>query len=129
MSSINSITIVGNLGSDPELRSMPDGSSVANFTIATNEKVKGEDKTTWFRVSVFGKQADAVAKFLTKGSKAFVIGSLRLDTYDRRDGNGQGTSLEVRAQTVQFLDSKPQASAAGAGAETASPAPEGDVPF
>jgi single-strand DNA-binding protein len=124
MSSFNYINIVGNLGSDPEVRFLKDGTPVANFSIATNGR--GENPiTTWFRTSVFGKQAESVGQYLHKGSRAHVLGELELRTYPKNDGS-QGTELSVRAINVKFLDPKP--------VEEAEPAQEtgktnDDIPF
>ncbi len=111
MASFNKIQIVGFLGKDVETRFMPDGTAVASFSVATTEKYKkdGEwqEKTLWFKVNVWGKQGEACAQYLAKGSQVFIDGRLSVQEYADRDGN-QRTSLEVRANDVQFLDRKPQ---------------------
>lgn len=112
MGSFNKITVVGYLGKDPEIRYLPDGTGICNFSIASTEKRKdiaGEPReiTTWFRVSVFGRQADACNEYLSKGSQVFVEGRLSLNEYTDRDGERR-SSLEVRASDVQFLSSKPK---------------------
>lgn len=110
MGSFNKITIVGYLGRDPEIRYLPDGTGICNFSVDTTEKRKdatGEPKeiTSWFRVSVFGRQADAANEYLTKGSQVYVEGRLSHNEYTDRDGNPR-TSLEVRASDVQFLNTR-----------------------
>jgi single-strand DNA-binding protein len=110
MASFNKITIVGYLGRDPELRFLPDGSGVCNLSVATTEKRKdatGEPReiTAWFRITVWGRQAEACNEYLSKGSQVFVEGRLSQQEYTDRDGN-QRTSLEVRANDVQFLSTK-----------------------
>lgn len=112
MPSFNKITIVGHLGRDPEVRYLPDGTAVASFSMATSEKRKdrngeAQDVTTWFKVTVWGKQGEMVSQYLAKGSLAYVEGRLSLNEYSDKDGNKR-TSLEVRADNVQFLDRKPQ---------------------
>lgn len=111
MASFNKITIVGFLGKDVETRYMPDGTTVASFSVATTEKYKKDgdwqEKTSWFKVSVWGKQGEACAQYLAKGAQVFIDGRLSVQEYTDRDGN-QRTSLEVRASDVQFLDRKPQ---------------------
>lgn len=111
MASFNKITIVGYLGKDVETRYLPDGTAVASFSVATTEKYKkdGEwqEKTMWFKVNVWGKQGEACAQYLAKGAQVFIDGRLSVQEYADRDGN-QRTSLEVRANDVQFLDRKPQ---------------------
>ena len=110
MASFNKITIVGYLGKDPEIRYMPDGTAVCNFSVATTEKRKDrsgemQENTIWFRINVWGKQADAANQYLTKGRQVYVEGRLSQQEYTDRDGNKR-TSLEVRATDVQFLGSR-----------------------
>ncbi len=107
MASFNKITIVGYLGKDPEIRYMPDGTAVCNFSVATTEKRKDrsgemQESTIWFRINVWGKQADAANQYLTKGRQVYVEGRLSQQEFTDRDGNKR-TSLEVRATDVQFL--------------------------
>lgn len=105
------ITLVGHLGNDPELKKTPQGVPVASFSLATGKSWVGQDgqkqeKTIWFRVSVWQKQAETVAQYIKKGSKVMVVGEMEdARAFTDRDGN-QRASLEVRAQTVRFLDSK-----------------------
>lgn len=105
--SFNKIIIVGNLGRDPELRYTPQGNAVCNFSIATNEKRRDkagemQDVTTWFRVTLWGKQAEVAAKYLTKGSSVYVEGRLRVEEWTDRDGNNRQT-LDVNGSDIQFL--------------------------
>lgn len=111
MGSFNKIVIVGYLGRDPEIRYLPDGSAVVNFSVATTEKTKrngeSQDVTTWFKVNVWGKQGEACNQYLSKGSQAYIEGRLSQTEYTDRDGNKR-TFLEVKATDVQFLDRQPQ---------------------
>jgi len=105
--SFNKITVVGNLGRDPELRYTPQGNAVCNFSVATNEKRKDkagdlQDVTTWFRITLWGKQAENASKYLTKGSPIYVEGRLRVEEWTDRDG-GQRYTLEVQATDMQFI--------------------------
>ena len=105
--SFNKIIIVGNLGKDPELRYTPQGSAVCNLSIATNEKRKDkagelQDITTWFRVTLWEKKAEAASKYLTKGSPVYVEGRLRIEEWTDRDGNNRYT-LEVHGSDMQFI--------------------------
>lgn len=107
--SFNKITVVGNLGRDPELRYTPQGNAVCNFSVATNEKRKDksgefQDHTTWFRVTLWGKQAETASKYLTKGSPIYIEGRLRVEEWSDRDGKNRHT-LEVQATDMQFLGS------------------------
>ena len=108
MGSFNKIIIVGYLGRDPELRYMPDGTAVCNFSVATTEKrkdVTGEPRelTTWFRVNIWGRQAELADNWLKQGKRVYVEGRLSLQTYTDREGNPK-TSCEVRASDLQFLE-------------------------
>ncbi len=110
MASFNKIIIVGYLGKDPDLQYTPQGTAVCKFTVATTERRRdkaGEqmDATTWFRVSVWGKQAEFTNQYLSKGRQVFVEGRLRQEEYTDRDGNRR-TSLEVNATDVQFIGAR-----------------------
>lgn len=108
------ITIVGYLGRDPEMRFTPGGSAVTSFSIATSRSYTTNagqkvDETTWFRVSVWGAQAESCNQYLKKGSPVLVVGRLRPDpqtgnprVYTRNDGT-PGASFEINAQNVRFL--------------------------
>ncbi|MCO6509233.1 MAG: single-stranded DNA-binding protein [Aridibacter famidurans] len=105
--SFNKIIIVGNLGRDPELRYTPQGTAVCNFSMATNEKRRDksgelQDITTWFRVTLWGRQAENASKYLQKGSQVYIEGRLRIDEWTDRDGNTRQT-LDVNASDMQFL--------------------------
>jgi len=120
MASFNAITIVGYLGRDPELTYTPNGNAACKFSIATTEKRGQEEKTTWFRVTTWGKQAETCNEYLRKGLQAYVTGRVSLQEYTDKDGS-QRSSLEVTASDVRFLSSKsdsqeaPQQRAASAG--------------
>ena len=108
--SFNKITIVGNLGRDPELRYTPQGDAVCNISVATTEKKRDktgdlQDVTTWFRVTLWRKQAENASKYLTKGSPIYIEGKLRIEEWADRDGKNRYT-LEVQATDMQFLGGK-----------------------
>lgn len=105
MASFNKITIVGYCGRDPELKYTPQGTAVCNFSIATTEKRKDTETTTWFRVTAFGRLAEVVNEYVQKGKQVYVEGRLRQDEYTDRDGNKR-TTLDVTASEVQFLGSR-----------------------
>ena len=105
--SFNKIILVGNLGRDPELRYTPQGSAVCNLSVATSEKRRdkaGESQeiTSWFRVTLWEKKAEAAAKYLTKGSSIYIEGRLRVEEWTDRDGKNRYT-LEVQGTDMQFL--------------------------
>jgi single-strand DNA-binding protein len=138
------LVLVGNLGRDPEMRYTPQGTAVTTLSVATSRRYNTADgqqkeETLWFRVSVWGKQAETVNQYLAKGSKVLVEGSLVGDEngspriWTGQDGKPRA-SFEVRANTVRFLSSKRDtASAAGAAASpeaTVEETPAGeDLPF
>ena len=116
---LQEVLLVGNLGRDPEMRYFPDGTAVTNFSLACNEvRGQGDDRTkitAWFRVSVFGNQAEACNTYLQQGSQVLVKGKLQFDPqtggpklWTRQDGS-VGTSFEVRAFQVKFLSGGGQA--------------------
>jgi single-strand DNA-binding protein len=120
------LVLVGNLGRDPEMRYTPNGSAVTALSVATSRKYTTADgqqkeETVWFRVSVWGKQAEPCNQYLSKGSKVLVEGTLTPDEnggpriWTDKEGKPRA-SFDVRASTVRFLDSKrdgPQRAAAG----------------
>lgn len=112
------IVIVGNLGRDPEMRYMPDGTAVTSFNVATSHRYTNRtsgqpvEETTWFRVSVWGRQAEAANQYLSKGKKVLVEGRLRPDPatggpkiWTRQDGVA-GASFEITADNVRFLSGR-----------------------
>ncbi len=101
--SYNRISIIGNLGRDPETRMLPSGDTVATFSIATTERSKNGDVTTWFRVSAFGKLAETCQTYLHKGSYVYIEGGLSQNEYTNREGQVR-QSLEVRAREMRMLD-------------------------
>lgn len=141
--SFNRIILVGNLGRDPELRYTPDGTPVCSFSLATNERFKdrtgeSQDITTWFNVTLWGRQAETASQYLTKGRPVYIEGRLRAREYTDRDGR-QRHSLDVRATDMQFISAgraeesaPPPAKAAAAAAEsTTEPGglSDDDIPF
>ncbi len=105
--SFNKIILVGNLGRDPELRYTPQGNPVCTFSIATNERRKNregeqEDSTTWFRVTMFGKQAETASQYLAKGRPVYIEGRLRQEEWTDKEGKPRHT-LEVIATDMQFI--------------------------
>ncbi len=104
---LNKMMVIGNLGQDPEMRYTPSGQAVTNFSIATNYRyttAEGETKeeTEWFRVSVFGRQAESCNQYLAKGRKVYVEGRLRSRSYETRDGEKRFVN-EINANDVRFL--------------------------
>ncbi len=136
------VTIVGNLGRDPELRYLPNGTPTVTLSVATNNTYtnqKGEQvkETTWWRVSVFGKQAEACSQYLTKGRQVLVEGRMRPDpttggprVYTKQDGTS-GASFDLTAQNVRFIGGRGPGEGGGAAAPDmgGQDMPEEDIPF
>ena len=101
---INHVTLIGNLGNAPELKTTSNGKQVAKFSIAVNEKRGGADKTDWFNITAWEKTAEACAKYLVKGSKVCVQGRLQTGSYEK-DGIKRYTT-DIIATQVEFLSSK-----------------------
>lgn len=105
---MNKITLIGNLTHDVEVRSTPNGITVASFTIAVDRRfkdAKGEKKTDYYRILAWRQLGETCAKFLSKGRKVAVIGELQARTYEVKDGTTR-MSLDVQADEVEFLSAK-----------------------
>ena len=134
------IILTGNLGSDPEMRYMADGTAVTNFSMATNRKWTGNDgalkeEVTWFRVSVWGRQAESVNQYLSKGRRVMVEGRLRPDPetggprlWTAQDGTVRA-SFEVTANDVKFLSGSTSDGGYQAPAQSQAAQQEDDIPF
>ena len=113
MAGVNKGIIVGNLGNDPEMRTMPNGEAVANISVATSEswtdKNTGEKKevTEWHRIVIYRKLAEIAAQYLRKGSQVYIEG--RLKTRKWQDNNGQDRySTEIQCDNLQMLGGRNQ---------------------
>ena len=103
---LNKVFIIGNLTRDPELKTLPSGSSVANFGIATNrvwrnQQGEKQEEVQFHNIVVFGKQADTVSQYLKKGSSVLVEGRLQTRNWEAQDGTKR-TKTEIVAERVQF---------------------------
>ncbi|MCH9705226.1 MAG: single-stranded DNA-binding protein [Proteobacteria bacterium] len=107
--SLNKVMLIGNLGADPELRTLPDGGAVANFVIATTEgwtdknSNERKEQTEWHRITFFGRAAEIIHQYGNKGSKIYVEGTLRTRKWKDREGNDRYTT-EVRGDDFTFLN-------------------------
>ena len=105
---INKVIIVGNLGADPDTKSMPSGNMVANFSVATSESWNDRDtgerqeKTEWHRVVFFGRLAEIADQYLRKGSQVYVEGKLQTRKWEDRDGNERWTT-EIVGNQLEML--------------------------
>ena len=97
MASVNKVILIGNLGKDPEIRYTQAGEPIANFSLATNEvwtdkSGQKQERVAWHRVEVFGKAAQVVRDYLTKGRPVYLEGSIRYDEWTDKDGNKRNTT-------------------------------------
>lgn len=102
---MNSLMIIGNLTRDPESRTTQDGKTVCNFSVAVNRRQKnsqGQTEADFFRVAAWGKLAGPCQKYLSKGEKVCVTGSVSVHTYTAQDGTTKA-QMEVLARDVEFL--------------------------
>ena len=103
---MNIATIIGNLTNEPETRMTTTGKSVCSFSVAVNRRNKGEGPDAdFFRVAAWGKLGETCQKYLAKGRKVCVVGSVSVHTYTDHNGNGRA-SMELMAQDVEFLSPK-----------------------
>src|SRR5712672_1637881 len=120
---VNKVILVGNLGADPETRSMPSGMTVTNIRIATSESWKDkasgaqQERTEWHSIALFGRLGEIAAEYLRKGSQVFVEGKLRTRKWQDKQGNDRFTT-EIIADNMQMLGGR----AGGAGAMSGSAA-------
>lgn len=128
MSGEASTTIIGNVGGDPELRFTPSGDAVASFTLANTPRVKtaGGDwedgETTWYRITSWKRDAEAVAEHVRKGDRVRVTGRLKVSTYEARDGGGTRVGLDVTAD-MEGVSIVPRPVKKGDAAGWSAPAP------
>lgn len=139
---MNDLTIIGNLTRDPELRTTQTGINVCSFTVAVNRRRKtaGQPDADYFRVTAWRQLADQCQQYLRKGRKVAVTGPVSVSTYTANDGSTRAT-LEVTADTVEFLSPRDESASApppaprSAPQQTSMQPPEGyeevddDLPF
>ena len=143
--SYNKIIVIGNLGRDPELKYTPQGQAVCDFSIASSEKKKSsngevKEETTWFKATLWGKQAEVLSQYLSKGQRVYLEGRLRAREWTDKEGRTR-TSLEISVTEIYLLGrvDNGNAVAAKASASVQRPGPsnpvyddvvtEDDIPF
>jgi single-strand DNA-binding protein len=136
---MDKLIVIGNLGRNPEMRYLPSGQPVTNFSVASNRKWTDNEgvlheETIWARVSAFGRLAEVTNQYLSKGRQVYVEGLLRPDAetggprvYERNDGS-HGASYEIVAATVQFLGGRNGGSASEPDLD-GEPEAEEEIPF
>ena len=107
MGSVNKVILVGNLGRDAELRYTPGGAAVATLNLATTEvwndkQGQRQEKTEWHRIVLWGKQAESLQEYMTKGKQIYVEGRLQTRQWDDKDGNKRYTT-EIKADRITLL--------------------------
>lgn len=127
---MNSITITGNLGKDAELRSLNDGTAVLSFSVADNQ---GKDKPSiWWNCSLFGRRAESLQQYLTKGQQVTVVGSVSEREWTDKEGNKR-KSMDVRVNDIALQGGKPSGGAPApkpaASRSTSFEDMDSDVPF
>ena len=117
---VNKVILVGNLGADPETRSMPSGMTVTNIRIATSESWKDkasgaqQERTEWHSIALFGRLGEIAAEYLRKGSQVFVEGKLRTRKWQDKQGNDRFTT-EIIADNMQMLGGRAGGGGGGGG--------------
>jgi single-strand DNA-binding protein len=138
--SVNKVILIGNLGKDPDLRYTPGGKAVASFSLATSERWTNQDgqkqeNTTWHNIVAWGKQAEVMKEYLTKGKQVYIEGRISNRSYDDKEGNKKYIS-EVVVQNFTFIgprdggsggSSRPAAEETSQ--QTAPAGAEDDLPF
>ena len=129
MAGINKVIIVGHLGNDPEMRSMPNGEAVANISVATSEawtdKNTGERRevTEWHRIVFYRKLAEICGQYLKKGAQVYIEGRLRTRKWQDQNGKDRYTT-EIQGDVMQMLGTRPQSAD---GANNSQPMPQQDA--
>jgi len=110
-SSVNKVILIGRLGKDPEIRSTPQGTTVAKFTIATDERFtdrngEKQERTEWHNITAWSKLAEICGQYLKKGKLVYIEGSLRTESWEDKDTKQKRYRTEIVAQNMQMLDRK-----------------------
>ena len=125
--SVNKVIVIGNLGANPDIRAMPSGQNVANFSLATTERFTDrngakQERTDWHRIVAFGKLADICAQYLSKGRRIYVAGRLTTREYEAKDGSGKRYRTEIVARQLRLLGNRTNSNTAKVEASD-------DIPF
>lgn len=120
MASFNQVILLGNLTRDPQLRYTPTQMAVCDFGLAVNRKFKAADgsdreEVTFVDCTAWGKQAEVINTYCTKGKPLFIQGRLKLDTWEDKNGGGKRSKLNVVVETFQFIGGRDQAGGGGGG--------------
>jgi single-strand DNA-binding protein len=125
--SVNKVIVIGNLGANPDIRALPSGQNVANFSLATTERFTDRngakhERSDWHRIVAFGPLADTCDRFLSKGRQVYVEGRLTTRQYEAKDGSGKRYRTEIVARQLRLLGNRTNGNASKAEASD-------DIPF
>jgi len=125
--SVNKVIVIGNLGANPDIRALPSGQNVANFSLATTERFTDrngakQERTDWHRIVAFGQLANTCERFLSKGRQVYVEGRLTTRQYEAKDGSGRRYRTEIVARQLRLLGNRTNGDASKAEASD-------DIPF
>lgn len=131
---VNKVILLGNVGRDPELKSLPSGQAVANFSLATSRRWKDkggerQEQTEWHNVVAFGRTAEVIAQYVSKGSKLYVEGRIQTRSWDDKQSGEKKYRTEIVADSVQFLGGKGEHASEAAGGGHQQPDDDDDIPF
>lgn len=133
MASRNLVILIGNLGKDPELRTTQGGKTVANFSLATTEKYKDQEKTEWHNIQAWGRLAEICGEYLHKGSQVYIEGKIQTRAWEDKSGNKRYTTEIVAHQLVMLGGKRSEGGGSSTGghapAEEPISIPDDDIPF
>jgi len=117
---INKVILVGRLGKDPEIRATPQGTPVAKFTVATDEKFtdragEKQERTEWHNITAWGKLGEICGQYLKKGKLVYIEGSIRTDSWDDKESGQKKYRTEIVANTMKMLDRRGDEGGGGGG--------------
>ena len=127
---MNKVILMGNIGKDIEVRNTQSGTTIASFSMATTKQIKGEKKTSWHKVKAFGKTAEIIAQYFTKGSKIMIEGEISYNEWEK-DGIKR-VSTDIVVNEFHFVDGKKQASSTNppiANTQSYQPDEDSDIQF
>jgi single-strand DNA-binding protein len=146
-SSVNKVILIGRLGKDPEIRSTPQGTTVAKFTMATDERFtdrngEKQERTEWHNIVAWAKLAEICGQYLKKGKLVYIEGQLRTDSWEDKESGQKRYRTEIVAQNMQMLDRRGDEGGSGGGgayaggarkepsaSQEAAPEDDEEVPF
>lgn len=117
---LNKVMLIGNLGRDPEVRSLPSGQSVTTFSVATSRRWKDRDgnrqeETEWHFIETWGKLAEICGRYLHRGSKVYIEGRIRTDSWDDKTSGEKKYRTKIVCDEMKMLDSRGSSEASGGG--------------